>query len=257
VLPPPPCEVSIVFDKLEDDKLKYKLTNAGNRKATLDILTVKFPDEYGFIKEIKLDGGIWKKGDSADYPGGLPSEITIGVDTDWTEADVTKRQLDIGETRTLEVVFTEKSEGGGWVGIDSAGTAEFEEGCAVELITPSGCALGKPTELVFDYTGDACSATTNLQESSFKCEETGALGNLVSVEMTKDANKFSVAVNSNEVTIAYDDPEGEKMPSEIKYRITGSTVETQSQTLHTSCSKPLNVDDQFGALILREFVPEN
>jgi hypothetical protein len=31
---------------------------------------------------------------------------------------------------------------------------------------------------------------------------------------------------------------------------------TQSQVLHTSCSKPLNLDDQFGALILREFYPK-
>jgi hypothetical protein len=256
VLPPPPCEVTIAFYKLEDDKLKYKLTNAGNRKATLDNLTVNFPPEYGLIKEVKLDGAIFKKGDSNVYPNGVPSGATIGPN-DWTEADVTKRQLDPDETRTLEVVFSQKDKGAGWIEIDSAGTATFEESCAVELIKPSDCALGKPTALVFEYTGDACSATTNLQEGSFKCGETGALGNLVSVEMTKDANKFSVAVNGNEVTIAYDDPAGEKMPSEIEYRITGSTGETQSQTLHTSCSKPLNVDDQFGALILREFVPEN
>ena len=84
--------------------------------ATLDTLTVFFPPEYGAIKEVKLDGGIWKKDDSNDYPNGLPpSGITIGSDTVWTNPDITKRQLDPGETRTLEVVFTQKSKGEGWV----------------------------------------------------------------------------------------------------------------------------------------------
>jgi hypothetical protein len=255
VLDPPPCEVAIVFDDLGDDKLKWQLTNVGGRKATLDNLTVIFSDDYGRIKEVKLDGGIFKKGDSDTYPNGVPSGITIGPD-DWTEDDVTKRQLDIGETRTLEVVFTDKAGAEVWLGTKSAGTAGFEEGCAVELTPPSGCAFGKPTALVFEYTGDACDATTNFQEGSFECEETGAaLGTLESVEMTKDANKFIVDVNGNEVTIAYDDSLGEKFPSEIEYRITGSGG-TQSHTLHTSCSKPLSEGDQFGALILQEFIPE-
>jgi hypothetical protein len=131
----------------------------------------------------------------------------------------------------------------------------FAEGCEVKFPVVGGCALGDPTVLVFEYTGDACSATTNFQEGSFECEETGTLGNLVRVEMTKDANKFKVTVNGNEVTIAYDDDPGEKFPSEIEYKITGSTG-TQSHELHTSCSKPLSEGDQFGALILKTFVPE-
>ena len=51
-----------------------------------------------------------------------------------------------------------------------------------------------------------------------------------------------------------DDP-GKEFPSQIKYHVSGDQC-TQSQVLHTSCSKPLNLDDQFGALILREFYPK-
>ena len=121
---------------------------------------------------------------------------------------------------------------------------------------PASCEDGKPTALVFEYTGDACSATTNLQEGKFKCEETGALGALENVVMTKDANKFMVEIDGNRVKIFYSDPVGKKFPSEIKYNVIGETG-IQSQTLHTSCSKPLNVGDQFGALVLLEFIPKD
>jgi hypothetical protein len=120
---------------------------------------------------------------------------------------------------------------------------------------PASCEDGKPTALVFEYTGDDCSATTNLQEGKFTCAETGALGDLVNVVMTKDAGKFAVEIDGNRVKISYSDPVGKEFPSEIKYDVIGETG-TQSQTLHTSCSKPLNVGDQFGALVLQKFIPK-
>ena len=67
--------------------------------------------------------------------------------------------------------------------IDSLAPGNSE---TLELTTPSGCALGKPTALVFAYTGDACRAASNLQEGSFECAETDPLGDLVRVEMTED-----------------------------------------------------------------------
>ena len=179
------------------------------------------------------------------------------TENEWTQSDVSKQQLDPGETRTLEVVFTQKGDRNGWLAIADLGGVTFKEGCEVEFPDVGGCALGKPTALVFEYTGDACSATTNFQEDKFKCEETGALGDLVTIEMTKDADKISVNITGNEVTIFYDDPEGKNFPSEIKYKMTGSTGKTHSQSLHTSCSKPLNVGDKFGALSLEEFIPES
>ena len=248
----PTCGVAIAFEKLEDDKIKWKITNTSAIVATLETFVLNFPGSYGVIEKVKLDGDIYKADDSSLVVGpGVV--ITAG---DWTQSDVSKRQLDPGETRDLEVEFTKKGDRNGWVAITVLGGTTFAEGCAVEFPVVGGCALGKPTALVFEYTGAACSATTNFQDGKFKCEETGTLGALVKVEMTKDADKILVQRSGNEVTILWDDPAGEKFPSEIKYKITGSTG-TQSQTLHTSCSQPLNVGDQFGALKLQEFIPEN
>jgi hypothetical protein len=120
---------------------------------------------------------------------------------------------------------------------------------------PASCADGKPTALVFDYLGDGCSATSNLQGGKFVCTETGPLGDLSDVVMTKDPGKFIVEIVGNKVKIAYADPVGKEFPSEIKYQIIGKDG-TQSHTLHTSCSQPLNVGDQFGALFLEKFIPK-
>ena len=35
---------------------------------------------------------------------------------------------------------------------------------------PASCEDGRPTALVFEYTGDDCDATTNSQGGKFKCE---------------------------------------------------------------------------------------
>ena len=132
VLPPPPCTVTQTFYKVEDDKYKVKLTNAGNKVATLDEFVLSWPAgaTYGAIKEVKLDGGIYKADKSPLVVG---SGVTIKA-SDWTESDVGKRQLDPGETRTLEIVFTNK-----WKkefcpnGTCFSGTAKFAQGCEVDL----------------------------------------------------------------------------------------------------------------------------
>jgi hypothetical protein len=132
VLPPPPCTVTQTFDRIEDDKYKVKVTNTGNKVATLDTLTLNWPAQatYVLIKEVKLDGSIYKASDSNLV---VSSGVTIQPG-DWTETNVSKRQLDPGETRTLEIVFSKK-----WPkencpnGTCFAGTASFAEGCEVDL----------------------------------------------------------------------------------------------------------------------------
>jgi hypothetical protein len=183
--------------------------------------------------------------------------VMIGAG-DWTNPDVSKRELDPDETRTLEVVFTTKHKGGDWPGLANAGgLVIFEEGCEVNLRAPNGCEIENPTELVFEYTGDGCSATSNYQDGGFKCESAagGAIGDLVEFMMTKDEDKFSVVSTATGIRVFRSDTLGKEFPSSIAYRITGIDG-VQTHELHTSCSKPLNLDDQFGALILRELYPK-
>ncbi|MBK7234870.1 MAG: hypothetical protein IPI02_04260 [Sterolibacteriaceae bacterium] len=132
VLPPPPCSVTQTFDKIEDDKYKVKLTNTGKKVATLDTLKLFWPSNatYGSIKEVKLNGSIYKDDKSnLTVTSGVP--ITA---SGWTEADVAKRQLDPGKTQTLEIVFSQK-----WKkencpnGTCVSGKASFAQGCEVDL----------------------------------------------------------------------------------------------------------------------------
>ena len=127
--PPPPCSAIASFKEFKkDETIKYEVTNTSNRVATLDSLMLDFPGAFDAIKEVKLDGAIYKASDSSSLPIG-PGE-TIGS-LDWTQSDVAKRQLDPGEKRTLEIKFSVKSTG--FDQNDFSGAVTFEEGCMVLL----------------------------------------------------------------------------------------------------------------------------
>ena len=186
----------------------------------------------------------------------MPSGATIGR-TVWTNPDVTKRQLDPGETRTLEVVFTQKAKED-WVNIDPVGSATFEETCAVLLRGPAGCEIGKPTALVFQYTGEGCVDGNDQADDKWSCSGDPDGASPIQVVMTKDADKFDVTPSSGinigntfEIRMKED---GKEFPSEIKFDVrNGQTL--QSLKIHTSCSQPLSVGDQFGSVILTEVLP--
>jgi len=127
VLPPPPCSVSGNFKKLKDNAIKYTLTNTSNRLATVETFVLNFPNAYGNIKEVKLDGAIYKSGDSPLVVG----SGDVISDSDWTTSDVSKRQLAPGEKRTFEIKFTKKSKDFG--SSDFGGTVTFKEGCLIPL----------------------------------------------------------------------------------------------------------------------------
>ncbi|MDX1696471.1 MAG: hypothetical protein R3208_22085 [Ketobacteraceae bacterium] len=132
VIPPPSCTVGVLFEKLEDDKIKFKLTNSSAVPITLASLSFSFPEGYGEIKEIKLDGAIFKRSESTLQ---TPSGTTVS-ESDWTQSDITKRVLESGETRTLEIVFMNKQEKELFqesVTSYFSGLAEFAEGCSATL----------------------------------------------------------------------------------------------------------------------------
>lgn len=152
----------------------------------------------------------------------------------------------------------------------ATGTLADDESCTAtaeltveKVVQPGSCDDGKATELVFEYTGDPCSATTNYQldnrgKAKFKCSPTPgvSLAALSSVAFTKDADKLTAAITGNMLRIFRSDTLGEKLAAETKYVLTDINGDEQAQTLHTSCSKPLVVGDQFGALKLIQIVNE-
>lgn len=248
----PTCDIQVAFKELQDDKVKYNLTNTSQIMATLESFILNFPSEYSVIKEIKLDGTIYKASESELIVG---PGVQISAE-DWTSPDTYRRELEPGETRTLEIVFTVKSDGTHWDNVEEGSMLTFKEGCQVSLRLPNACDIDRPTELVFEYTANACSSTTNYQEGKFECESgtEGSIGSLAEVTMTKDEDKFAVQQSGSEVRIFRSDEIGKEFPSEIKYNIIGSEG-SQAHVLHSSCSKPLNLGDQFGALTLKEFKP--
>ena len=76
----PTCDVAIAFEKLEDDKIKWKITNTSGIVATLETFVLNFPGSYGVIKKVKLDGDIYKADDSnlVVGPGVCPSPKMTG-----------------------------------------------------------------------------------------------------------------------------------------------------------------------------------
>ncbi len=157
VLGPPPCDVGIRFYKLDDDKIKWKLTNNSPFGiATLQTLTLDFPDAFDVVEKVKLDGDIYKANDSNLVVG---PGVTIGQG-DWTEDKVDKRQIELGKTETLEIEFEEKDKNASLSDFDLVLT--FEEGCQVTAPKAAQSDVAPAAGL-----GLACSATRLNPEDRF------------------------------------------------------------------------------------------
>lgn len=124
----------------------------------------------------------------------------------------------------------------------------------------NSCAQGKPLSLQFMYTGESCSATTNFQDGKVICSGDPGEAQPIQIVMTKDADKVIPAPSSETinigdlVTIAKND--GKELPKDTKLDIRQGGNVLQSLTLKTDCSKPLNVGDRFGGLLLQAFTPK-
>ena len=114
--------------------------------------------------------------------------------------------------------------------------------------TPDCETLGKPSSLVFKYTGNDCSASSNDQGSKTECAGAPGAG-AVDVEVVKDPGKVSASPSSlvpgDLLTLS---ALGNDMGSEVQLN-----VGAQSLAIHTSCSAPLAVGDVFGSLELLSF----
>ncbi|MBW7991525.1 MAG: hypothetical protein FVQ84_16150 [Planctomycetes bacterium] len=138
---------------------------------------------------------------------------------------------------------------------------------------PAGdCDNGKPQGLTMQYTGEDCSASSHSQDpTKVVCGGDPALAatvyiiaadkkNVADLGNAKTRIWFVGAVNLNETFYIDAAAEGlSRLRSETAVFIFDNSINNnllQSVRFHTSCSQPLNVGDQFGSLILKEFVPE-
>jgi len=129
---------------------------------------------------------------------------------------------------------------------------------------PGSCdTLGKPRELIFEYTGESCDPNLdNLQNGKFLCSGDTGGAHPVRIVITKDMDKVTVSP-SLEVTepgtpgtsVTFT-ATGARLPAEIAFDIVKDGTVLQSLTIHTSCSQPLAVGDRFGSMVLKKFIPE-
>ena len=141
-------------------------------------------------------------------------------------------------------------------------------GCENEGGTPPGggtlCDSGKPKTLTMVYTGEDCSASNNGQGSKATCSGDPNFASPVRIIASGD-KKFkkeiyfdgTVNLSDSFVLDATNGKKGKfKSNTYVEVRDLNGNV-LQSLTFHTSCSKPLNVGDQFGSLLLIDFTLRN
>lgn len=125
---------------------------------------------------------------------------------------------------------------------------------------PGSCDDGKPRALVFNYTGESCTASDHDQGGKAKCSGDPVMNDPVRIVYTgKDQSKITVSPAGQTITlndlVIVEATGRERLHSNTKLEIQDANF-LQKLEIHTSCSQPLNVGDQFGSLILQEFIPE-
>ena len=170
------------------------------------------------------------------------------------------------ETATITETTTNTATATGWLSNFEMCEAEDSATVIVE-VPPVSCADGKPQVLMMIYTGEDCSATSHTQDpDKVSCDGDPSFTGPVRIRATDKENPFD-----SKAKVWFDDDvalnelfgidatnAGEiKLKAATFVTIWGGTG-TVLQTLefHTSCSQPLNVGDQFGSLILDQFIPE-
>ncbi len=124
--------------------------------------------------------------------------------------------------------------------------------CLVQAPPSSGddC-QGKVIEAVFEYVGGGCSGSSNSQNKATCSGDPG--GAPVAIVVTRDASKVSASPSSAIALgdlVSFTSSDG-KLASNTEFDVDGPSG-TQSLEIHTSCSQPLNVGDQFGSMRLSQ-----
>lgn len=238
-------------------------------------------DKFGSLEVVSLtttESGEQNLGDDVVYTYTIEN---LGSET-LTTVDVVDDQLGVvpgspvtnlapGATAVIQATALISQETTNVVVVDAtaSGGATCEDTDSFTVTTfvppppPATCEDGKPISLTFRYTGEGCSAGNNPQGGSATC--TGGANFAAPVRI--------LIRDKNDGTIVYGDTVGvplqgtatgtaanggeNRFKSNTMVRIfnaSGAIIE--ENIIHTSCSKPLGVGDQFGSLELIEFIPE-
>jgi hypothetical protein len=119
----------------------------------------------------------------------------------------------------------------------------------------------KPTQVVFEYTGEPCSASNNSQDPG-KATCSGPLMGETPIQVVVTSDAVTVSPSTEVVstgpppTLVTFTATADRLKSEISFDIRQGGVTLQSLTVHTSCSQPLAVNDQFGSMRVHSVVLE-
>jgi hypothetical protein len=187
---------------------------------------------------------------AAESKGELPSSLkldVIGTGTQKLEIHTScSKPLNVGmEFGSLRLVELTTTQGG--TVTDEVTPVEFLDMCELPEAPPPPHCTTKVLGLTLRYLGGDCTVS-NAQDGKASCDGPALAGD-ASVVITKDGDKVSatpasgIAVGET-FTIAKND--GKELGKEAKFDASDG-VGSQSIKLHTSCSKPLNLGDRFGA----------
>jgi len=241
---------------------------------------VNFLQKDGVIIEESNGGGPAQGADACEIPFG-GADVTYGytVSNDGpTSVDVTSvlddklgellnappEVLAPGDTLILSggpVFIDQLTENTVNVSANVSGTPNAvcpaEDSVIVDVEPPPqlSCDDGKPGELVFEYTGEACEASpANPQGGKFTCSGDPAGASPVQLIVEKaNTDPSDETINIGDfVTVT---KAGDKFDSQTDFKVMQGGQVIQDLSMHLSCSQDLNVGDRFGSLILRIFVP--
>ncbi len=135
------------------------------------------------------------------------------------------------------------------------------------ILLPRGsCDFGRPIEVFFEYTGDSCGSPAAGQndqggrpgtQGDYKCK--GSLDGDQPVELVvmKKAERFSVNPKGDAIRVgglvSLASTTSKFMFPAVRVQLRQGGRMLQDVSLHTSCSQPFRIGDQFGSLVVRGF----
>ncbi len=199
---------------------------------------------------------------------GLTSAMKKRVTDDalfhWFEKSLETRRVELHATNG-DLTTTNTVTATGWLSNQLICEASASATVTVE-VPPASCADGKAQVLWMLYTGEDCSETSHSQDpGKVSCDGDPDDATPVHIIASDKADLsdpktnvwFNGVVNLGDLFPIDATVAGQaKLKANTYVTIQNGSGVLQTLMFHTSCSQPLNVGDQFGSLVLDQFIPE-